>query len=94
MRLVASVHLSVRPLTTEPFDLQPCIIEPQKLVPELKVRRMWTCGPIYVKYQGVHTALLSAAKSNRSHYQFEVFVCVSVISWRMRIIARMWSIGF
>ena len=40
------------------------------------------------------SALPSAAKSNRSHYQFKVFVCVSVISRRVRIIARKWSIGF
>ncbi len=39
------------------------------------------------------SALPSAAKSNKSHYQFKVFVCVSVISGRMRIIARMRSIG-
>ena len=38
-------------------------------------------------------ALPSAAKSNRSHYQFKVFVCVSLISGRMRIIVRMRSIG-
>ncbi len=30
---------------------------------------------------------------NKSHYQFKVFVCVSVISGHMRIIARMRSIG-
>ncbi len=36
----------------------------------------------------------SPVKSNRNHYQSKVFVCVSVISWRMRIIARMRSIGF
>ncbi len=35
-----------------------------------------------------------AVKSSRSHYQSKVFVCVSVISRRMRIIARMRSIGF
>ncbi len=40
------------------------------------------------------SALLSAANINRSHYQFKVFVCVSVISGRVRIIARMWTIGF
>ncbi len=40
------------------------------------------------------SALLSAVKSNRSHYQSKVFVCVSIISRRMRIIARMRSIGF
>ncbi len=34
------------------------------------------------------------AKSNNSHYQSKVFVCVSVISGRRRIIARMRSIGF
>ncbi len=34
-----------------------------------------------------------AAKSNKSHYQCKVFVCVSVISGRMRIIARRRSIG-
>ncbi len=39
------------------------------------------------------SALPSAAKSIRSHYQFYVFVCVSLISGRMRIIARMRSIG-
>ena len=36
---------------------------------------------------------LRPAKSNKSHYQFKVFVCVSVISRRMQIIARMRSIG-
>ncbi len=30
---------------------------------------------------------------DKNHYQFKVFVCVSVISGRMRIIARMRSIG-
>ncbi len=39
------------------------------------------------------SALPSAAQSNRSHYQFKAFVCVSLISGRMRIIARMRSIG-
>ncbi len=39
------------------------------------------------------SALPSAAKSNKSHYQFKVFVCVSAISGRMRIIARMRLIG-
>ncbi len=34
-----------------------------------------------------------SAKSNKSHYQFKVFVCVSVISGRMWIITRMRSIG-
>ena len=40
------------------------------------------------------SALPSAAKGNKSHYQFKVFVCVSVVSRHMRIIARMRSIGF
>ena len=40
------------------------------------------------------SALLSAAKRNRCHYQSKVFVCVSVISGHMLIIARMRSIGF
>ncbi len=40
------------------------------------------------------SALPSAAKSNKSHYQSRVFVCVSVIRGRIRIITRMWSIGF
>ncbi len=44
--------------------------------------------------QSALSALPSAAKSNKSHYQSKVIVCVSVISWRMRIIARMRSIGF
>ncbi len=39
------------------------------------------------------SALPSAAKSNKSHYQFKVFVCVSVISGRMRIITRMRSVS-
>ena len=46
-------------------------------------------------------ALPSAAKSNnckfgakKSHYQSKVFVCVSVTSGRMRIIAQIRSIGF
>ncbi len=40
------------------------------------------------------SALPSAAKSDGSHYQSKVFVCVSVFSRHMRIIARMRSIGF
>ena len=36
----------------------------------------------------------NAAKSNKSHYQSEVFMCVSVISRHMRIIVRMQSINF
>ncbi len=39
------------------------------------------------------SALLSAAKSIRSDYQSKVFVCVFVIRGRIRIIARMRSIG-
>ncbi len=39
------------------------------------------------------SALPSAAKSNKSHFQFKVFVFVSLISGRMRISARMRSIG-
>ncbi len=39
------------------------------------------------------SALTSAAKSNKSHYQSRVLVCVSVISRRIGIIARMRSIG-
>ncbi len=39
------------------------------------------------------SALSSAAKSNKSHYQSKVFVCVSVIRGRILIIARMRSIG-
>ncbi len=31
---------------------------------------------------------------DKNHYQSKVFVCVSIISGRMRIIKRMWSIGF
>ena len=38
--------------------------------------------------------LPSAVKSNNHHYQSKVIVCVSVISGRMRIIARMRSAGF
>ncbi len=34
------------------------------------------------------SALPRAAKSNKSHYQSKVFVCVSVIRGRMRIIAH------
>ncbi len=33
-------------------------------------------------------------KSNKNHYQSKMFVCVSIISGRMRITARMRSIGF
>ncbi len=40
------------------------------------------------------SALPSAAKSNKSHYRSKVFVCVYVIRERMRVIARMRSIGF
>ncbi len=43
----------------------------------------------------VHLFALSRLNclSNKSRYQFKVFVCVSVISGRMRIITRMRSIG-
>ncbi len=37
--------------------------------------------------------IIGAAKSIQSHYQFKVFVCVSVISGPVRIIARMRSIS-
>ncbi len=40
------------------------------------------------------STLPSAVKSNRSHYQSKVFVCVSIVSRCMRIIARMRLIGF
>ncbi len=40
------------------------------------------------------SALPSAAKSKNHHYQSKVIVCVSVISGRLQIIARMRSIGF
>ncbi len=40
------------------------------------------------------SALPSAAMSNNHHNQSKVIVCVSVISGRLRIIARMRSIGF
>ncbi len=39
------------------------------------------------------SALPSAVKSNKNHYQSKVFVCVSIISGRMRIITRMQSVG-
>ncbi len=39
------------------------------------------------------SALPSAAKSIRSDYQSKVFVCVSVIKGRIRIVARMGSIS-
>ncbi len=50
-----------------------------------------TFGRAAVDIRG--SALPSAGKGNRTHYQFKVFVCVSLISGRMRIIARMRSIG-
>ena len=40
------------------------------------------------------SALPSAVKTNNSHYQSKLFVCVSIISMRMRIIAQMRLIGF
>ena len=40
------------------------------------------------------SALPSAAMSSNHHYQSKVIVGVSVISGRLRIIARMRSIGF
>ncbi len=40
------------------------------------------------------SALPSATKSNRSHYQSKVMVCVSVISRHVRLIAQRRSIGF
>ncbi len=39
-------------------------------------------------------ALPSAAKTNKSHYQSKVFVCVSLISGCMQIILWMRSIRF
>ena len=41
----------------------------------------------------LRSAVGKTAKSKRSHYQFEVFVCVSLISMHMQIIVRMRSIG-
>ncbi len=38
-------------------DKTKLLVEPQSLEPEMKVRSMWTCGPIYVNYQGVHTSI-------------------------------------
>ncbi len=38
--------------------------------------------------------VLVLSKCKRGHYQPYSFVCVSVISWHMQIIARMRSIGF
>ncbi len=37
--------------------------------------------------------LFALSHTNKSHYQFKVFVCASVISGPMWIIARMRSIG-
>ena len=39
-------------------------------------------------------AQLCRVQQNRSHYQSKVIVCMSVISRRVRLIARMRSIGF
>ena len=52
--------------------------------PSVRLRKLYIGG----------SALPSAVKSNKSHYQSKVFVCVSIISGRIRIIARMQSIGF
>ncbi len=49
----------------------------------------WLCAAV----DNRGSALPSAAKSNKNHYQFKMFVCVSVISGRMWIIARMRSFG-
>ncbi len=40
------------------------------------------------------SALPSAVKSNKNQNQCKVFVCLSIISGRRRIIERMRSIGF
>ena len=40
------------------------------------------------------SALTSAVKSNKNHYQSKVFICVPIISGHIRMIARMRSIGF
>ena len=40
------------------------------------------------------SGLPSAEKSDKSYCQSRVFVCVSVIRGCVRIIARMWLIGF
>ena len=55
--------------------------------------RPFVCALTAEPFDNMGSALPRAAKSIKSHYQFKVFVCVSVISGRMRIIARRRSIG-
>ncbi len=50
------------------------------------------------QFSGVQQSMIGARlcrvqQRAMSHYQFKVFVCVSVISGRVRIITRMLSIG-
>ena len=77
-------------------------------MPEIVFLHHFHCFKVKVKGQGQRSrsnfwceavdirgsALPSAAKSSNHHYQSKVIVCVSVISERMRIIARMRSISF
>ncbi len=78
-----SVHPSVRQCALSLFDRPP--VHPSVYI------RLFVCA-LPTDIRG--SALLSAAKSNRSHYQPKVFVCVSVIRQHIRIIVQMQSIGF
>ena len=60
----------------------------QVLITRVKVK-FW-CAAVDIR----GSAVPSAAKSNKSHYQSKVFVCVSVIRGCIQIIAWIQSIGF
>ncbi len=80
--VLGSVRLSMDTLMAEPFD--------EVMGQGQKSRSIVWCAAVDIR----SSALPSAVKSNKRHYQSKVFVCVSIISWHMLIIARMRSIGF
>ncbi len=102
-----SVRPFVCALTAEPFDLRPSSFAWGSTLTLARSRsnaknqvftRPLPCFKVNVigwvaAVDNRGSALPHAAKSNKSHYQFKVFVCVSVISERMQILARMQSIG-
>ncbi len=83
-------------------------VEGQSQTPESVLTSLLPCFKVKVMGEGQRSrskfwraavdirgsALPSAAKSIRSHYKSKVFVCVSVIRGRIRILLRMRSIGF
>ncbi len=103
--VLGSVRLSVRPSVRPSVWVYPGHIIHHCYLALRSRAKVGSKSKVRVKGQGQRSGSFfwcaavnirdsSAVKSNKSHYQSKVFVCVSVISWCMWIIERMWSIGF